>query len=309
MNTLADPVPDAVPDVQPTPSAIAHPVRPFYWSVRRELWETRSIYIAPLIAAAVVLFGFLVSARRLAPLVRNMDTHDPSHAAAAYLLPYGIATFVILGTSFVVAVFYCLGALHNERRDRSILFWKSLPVSDLTTVAAKATIPLAVLPVVTFAIIAVTQLIIVGIGSAVLAAAGLSPADLARFSVIEQIGVLAYAIFTLTLWHAPVYAWFLLVSVWARRAPFLWAFGAPIAATVFETVAFGTSVVGRFFWKRLTGGLGEAFHEVHAGRGEMVLPQIDPAGFFGNPGLWIGLVVAAALLAGCVWLRRYREPV
>ncbi|HSZ53587.1 MAG TPA: hypothetical protein VK801_18615 [Caulobacteraceae bacterium] len=309
MNTLAEPVSDAVPEVEAPPSTAAHAVRPFFWSVRRELWETRSIYIAPLIAAGVVLFGFLVSARRLAPLVRHMDTQDPSHAAAAYLLPYGIAAFVILGTSLVVAVFYCLGALHNERRDRSIFFWKSLPVSDLTAVAAKATIPLAVLPVVTFVIIVATQLIIVGIGSAVLAAAGISPSDLARFSIFEQVGVLAYAIFTLTLWHAPVYAWFLLVSVWARRAPFLWAFGAPIAVTIFESVAFGTSVVGHFFWNRLTGGFGEAFHGGHSGPGELQLPQIDPIGFFGNPGVWIGLLVAAALLAACVWLRRYREPV
>jgi ABC-2 type transport system permease protein len=237
-----------------------------------------------------------------------MNAHDPSGEAAAYLLPYGIAAIVILGASLVVAVFYCLGALHNERRDRSILFWKSLPVSDLVTVASKACIPLAVLPAITFAITVITQLIIVALGSVILAAAGLSAADIGRFSILDQTGVLAYALFALTLWHAPVYGWFFLVSAWARRAPFLWAFGVPIAVTVFETIAFGTTIVSRFFWNRLAGGFDQAFQVHRGGPGMVVLPQINAAGFFGNPDLWFGLVVAAALLAGCVWMRRYREP-
>jgi ABC-2 type transport system permease protein len=305
MNAVAE----STPELQSVSEARAHTVQPFLWSVRRELWENRSIYVAPLIAAGVVLFGFLVSARRLAPLVRNMKAHDPGGEAAAYLLPYGIAAFVILATSLVVAVFYCLGALHNERRDRSILFWKSLPVSDLVTVASKACIPLAVLPAITFVIIIITQLIIVGLGSIVLAAAGLSAADIGRFSILDQTGVLAYALFALTLWHAPLYGWFFLVSAWARRAPFLWAFGVPIAATVFETVAFGTTIVSRFFWNRLAGGFDQAFQTHGGGPGMVVLPQIDAIRFFSNPDLWLGIAVALAFFAGCVWMRRYREPV
>jgi ABC-2 type transport system permease protein len=308
MNTLVEPVSDAVPDSPVTAVAVIHPVRPFLWSVRRELWENRSIYVAPLIAAGVFLFGCLVSARRLAVWLRHIDASDQSRAAATYAAPF-FGDMVILLTALVVAVFYCLGALHNERRDRSILFWKSLPVSDLTTVAAKASIPLVVLPVISLAIALVTHLIVVGLNTAVLASVGLAPQGPTQLPVLDQIGMLIYGVFTLTLWHAPAYAWFLLVSVWARRAPFLWAFGLPIAATIFEMVAFGTSVIGSFFWKRLAPGINEAFSATHSGPGGVILPQIDLIGFFGNPGLWIGLVVAAALLAGCVWLRRYREPV
>ncbi|MBV8683624.1 MAG: hypothetical protein JO111_12175 [Caulobacteraceae bacterium] len=306
--TLAEPVPDAVPETQAAPAALARPVRPFLWSVRRELWENRSIYVAPLIAAGVFLFGCLVSARRVGPWLRHMESSAQARAAAAYAPPF-FGDLVILGTALVVAVFYCLGALHNERRDRSILFWKSLPVSDLTAVAAKAAIPLAVLPVVSLVIALITHLIVFGIDTAVLSTAGLTPQAAMQLPVLDQLGMLIYGVFTLTLWHAPAYAWFLLVGVWARRAPFLWAFGLPIAATIFENVAFGTSVVGRFFWQRLTGGLDQAFNTTHGGPGTITMPQIDLIGFFGNPGLWIGLVVAAALLAGCVWLRRYRDPV
>ncbi len=64
--------------------------------------------------------------------------------------PYTFAAGCIMATAFIVGVFYCLDALHGERRDRSILFWKSLPVSDLTTVLSKASIPLVVLPLLSF---------------------------------------------------------------------------------------------------------------------------------------------------------------
>ena len=63
-------------------------------------------------------------------------------------------------TAFLVGVFYCLDALHGERRDRSILFWKSLPVSDLTTVLAKASVPCRVLPPRAFALALATQLML-----------------------------------------------------------------------------------------------------------------------------------------------------
>ena len=83
-----------------------------------------------------------------------------------------------MATTFIVGIFYCLDALHGERRDRSILFWKSLPVSDLTTVLSKASIPLVVLPLLTFAITVATQWIMLLLSSAVLLASGLSVATL-----------------------------------------------------------------------------------------------------------------------------------
>src|SRR4029077_3603918 len=108
-------------------------VRPLYWSVRRELWENRSIYIAPLIVAVVVLFGFLLSTIGLPERRRAVLLLDPAKARAAIDMPYNVAAMMLIFTASIVGVFYCLDALHGERRDRSILFWKSLPVSDLTT--------------------------------------------------------------------------------------------------------------------------------------------------------------------------------
>src|SRR2546423_3684320 len=125
--------------------------RPFYWSVWRELWENRSIYIAPLIVAVVQVFGFAISTIGLAERRRGvLLLDDPAKQRAAIEVPYDLAAMMMIFIVFIVGVFYCLDALYGERRDRSILFWKSLPVSDLTTVLSKITIPLVVLPVIAF---------------------------------------------------------------------------------------------------------------------------------------------------------------
>src|SRR5437764_1151702 len=179
MNTKSNTVP-ALP-IESTGADSRYGTRPFYWSVRRELWENRSIYIAPLIVAAVQVFGFAISTIGLAERRRAVLSLDPAHQRAAIEQPYDLAAMMMIFTVFIVGVFYCLDALHGERRDRSILFWKSLPVSDLTTVLSKATIPLVVLPVISFAIIAVTQLIMLVISTAVLLPSGLAATTWADF--------------------------------------------------------------------------------------------------------------------------------
>src|SRR5438105_12671908 len=143
----------------PAPSSNAAATRPFYWSVWRELWENRSIYIAPLIIAAVQVFALAISTIGLAERRRGvLLLDDPAKQRAAIEMPYDAAALMMIFVVFIVGVFYCLDALHGERRDRSILFWKSLPVSDLTTVLSKAAISLVVMPFVTFVVTAALQL-------------------------------------------------------------------------------------------------------------------------------------------------------
>src|SRR6187399_879217 len=149
--------------------------RPMYWSVLREVWENKSIYIAPSIVGAVILFGALISSGHLPERRRNAMLLDEVRRRAAIELPYNIVAMVIIFTAFIVGLFYCLDALYGERRDRSILFWKSLPVSDLTTVLSKATIALVVLPLVTFAVIVATQFVMLLWTSVLLISHGMSP--------------------------------------------------------------------------------------------------------------------------------------
>src|ERR1700732_4317575 len=179
MNTPSNTVPESAVNAGVTdPGYNTEKTRPMYWSVRRELWENRSIYIAPLIVAAVQVFGFAISTIGLAERRRAVLLLDPAKQGALIEQPYDLVAVMMIFTVFIVGVFYCLDALHGERRDRSILFWKSLPVSDLTTVLSKASIPLVILPLLTFVIIVATQWIMLLLSTAVLLGSGLSVARL-----------------------------------------------------------------------------------------------------------------------------------
>src|SRR5439155_7448087 len=153
------------------------PTRPVYWSIRREVWENRSLWVAPGIVAAVMQFGFLISTMTLRHGISAAVPLDQAEQRAAIEMPLDMTAGLLMLTAFIVGVFYCLDALHGERRDRSILFWKSLPVSDRTTVLSKATIPLVVLPLVTFAIVVAAQLVMLLWTSALLITHGMSPAS------------------------------------------------------------------------------------------------------------------------------------
>ena len=284
--------------------------RPWCWSVWRELWENRSIYIAPLIVAAFEVFGFAISTIGLADRRRAVLLLDAAHQRAAIEQPYDLAAMMMIFIVFIVGVFYCLDALHSERRDRSILFWKSLPVSDLTTVLSKVTIPLVVLPLIAFAIVICVQVIMLLQTSVVLIFHGMSPATTwARFPVFQNWLVLLYGLAAIALWHAPIYGWLLLVSGWARRATFLWAVLPIIAIQIFEKITFNTSYFGSLVKHRLMGFAPDAF-EFHGRDHPTIdsLAQLTPGRYLSSPGLWIGLVFAAAFLAAAVRLRRYRGP-
>jgi ABC-2 type transport system permease protein len=196
---------NAAPE-SPVESAVRdrrYSTRPFYWSVWRELWENHSIYIAPLIVAAIILFGSFVSAFHLPGRRHNALLLDPAHRRAAIEMPYDIAAVMFILTAFIVGLFYCLDALHGERRERSILFWKSLPVSDLTSVLSKASIPLVVLPLVSFAIIVVTQFIMMLISTGALLPSGLAATTWTNFNLFQQSLTLLYGLVAIALWHAP----------------------------------------------------------------------------------------------------------
>ncbi len=284
--------------------------RPIYWSVRRELWENRSIYVAPLVVAAVALFGFLISTIHLLKTMRALAALGPASQRVAVARPFSLAAAVILFSGIIVGVFYCLDALHSERRDRSILFWKSLPVSDLTTVLSKASIPIVVQPLLGFLIACATQWVMLFFSTAVLLANGVSPAMLwTRLPFFQLPLVMFYGLTVHALWYAPIYAWLLLVSAWARRATFLWAILPFFATFVVEKLAFGTSYLPSMLKYRVMGAMVEAF-AVDAAKAPITrLSELEPWKFLSSPGLWIGLIFAAAFLAAAVRLRRNREPI
>ena len=283
--------------------------RPMAWSIRRELWENRALYIAPPAVAAVFLFGFLLSTVRLAHHIHAAA--DPDKQRAIVMAPFTFAAGLILMTAFIVAAFYCLDALYGERRDRSILFWKSLPVSDATAVLAKAAIPMVVLPPFIYIVIVATQTIVLLLSTMALSGDNAALALLwTNVKFFQWSVALLYAAVVVTLWYAPIYAWLLLVSAWARRAAFLWAVLPLMTIGIFERMAFGTRYFYLILAERMTGWLTHGFLTRAQGRLPAdPLTALAPIKFSTTPGLWIGLVFAAVFLALTVRLRRYRDPI
>jgi ABC-2 type transport system permease protein len=284
--------------------------RPFFSSVRRELWENRFIYIVPLIVACVEFFGFLVSTVGLPERRRDLLLGDPANVRSQIEAPYDIAAMMLILTAFVVGFFYCLDALYGERRERSILFWKSLPVSDRTTVLSKSTVPLVVLPLVTFATVIATQLVMLIWTSLLLITHGMSPASTWTYVPLAQNSiVLLYGLIAIALWHAPIFGWALLISGWVRRAAFLWAVLPILAISIFEKITFNTSHFAAVMKDRLLGFAPNAFaFEPHGVVGITSLLQLTPGRYLSTPGLWLGLLFAAFCIAAAVRLRRYRGP-
>ena len=269
----------------------------FLWSLKREFWEYRSLYLAPLGAAAVFLFAFLI--------VAIGGSHVDPTQPKSFHKPYDLAAMLIMGTTFVLSLWYSLDCLHGERRDRSILFWKSLPVSDLTTVLAKASIPVVYMPLISFMITFLVQAIMMIIASGSLMMRGHDTA-----AVWQQLsfgpmwgGLFTHLMVGHVLWYAPIYAYLMLVSAWAKRAPVLWAVIPPFAIAFGEKVAFGTTRFAQMIGYRFAGGnsgmaMDENMQPMHSGMAQ----------FFAERGLWIGLGFAALFIYTAIQVRRARGP-
>ena len=285
---------------------------PFLWSVRREVWENRSLYVVPLIMAMVGIAVFVLHAMlppHPMPDWLEMVPGRPGNAKAA---PFNAMSAILMATAFLVGVFYCLDALQGERRDRSILFWKSMPVSDLTTVLSKAAVPLLVLPAIVFVIAMVAQFALLLMSTVWVIVAG-AAGDLGTlwrsFSLFERPLRLIYALVVSTLWHAPIYGWLLLVSGWAKRAAFVWAVLPIGIAFVVETLSFETRYIASLLPRRVFGWSQAAFDPLPGAPKEAPPTVLAPGDFLTSPDLWLGLALAAVFIAAAVRLRRGRGPI
>ena len=295
-------------DSQVLAPAAVPAIRPFYWSVRRELWENRSIYVAPLAVAAVFLFGLLISIIGRVNSVGNIIGFNAAQGGTPE--SYDFAAGLLMATQLLVGVFYSIEALHGERRDRSILFWKSLPVSDFTTVLSKASVPIVIVPLFTWAVTVAVQFVMLLLSCAVAGASGRSVAALwAQVSMFQMSLMLLYHLVTVhSLWHAPIYAWLMLVSGWARRAVLLWAVLPVLGVLALEKIVFNTAHFGALLIYRFAGGP----EAMAMATGNMPIDpgtHLTPGGFLASPGLWIGLAVTAAFLLAATRLRRLRGPI
>ncbi|MDE2137012.1 MAG: hypothetical protein KGJ68_06210 [Gammaproteobacteria bacterium] len=297
----------AAPATAPALLRRAGPLDTLLALVRRELWEHRALWIAPLavegLLALSLLFGRI-----------NMDLPEgmlaaPQRIAALTILQWALAQPVFLVTS-IVAAFYLLDCLFAERKDRSILFWKSLPLSDGLTVASKFLVAAVVAPVGTLLLAAAADLLF----TAILMIRVPGTLSWSTYEWLRTELVLLLEVILGVLWYAPVAAALLLFSAWIRRAPILWASLVPVVAPIVERVALGTHYIWDFeryrmngIWHKLIAGpdlFGDWHHLPPVG---VVLGRLNLGGAFSDADLWLGVAAAAAMLYAAARIRRYRD--
>jgi len=275
------------------------PLPTFYWSVRREIWQNSSLYAVPLLAAAVQVASlFYTAIWVLQAGTVGVKTH------------YQFSGAMLTLSASLVGFYYCTEAVHAERRDRSILFWKSLPVSDVSAVLAKAFVPLVFLPVIVFLVGTAVQLLMLAVSSAFAIRFGVD-AEVHRItSDLIRIPLgLSYGIGMITVLQAPIYGWLLLISSWARRAPALWAVLPPIALCVAEKLSFNTTHVAAALGHRFVGAYQEAFALFDSG--PVVFPVLGtvaprgPVSFLTGSDVWLGLLLTVVFIFAAARLRRH----
>jgi len=346
----------AMDEGRPRPTRAApHATHKFKLLLKREFWEHKGGFLwAPIWAGAISLALTLmalvvgeVAARRavasgkmtidgdvhingldLNALTSRLDAEAMRNLAGGIdvsMFMSSLWPMIVLG--FVV-FFYCLGSLYDERKDRSVLFWKSLPVSDRDTVLSKAASALLVAPTLAVGaaiatmfgfllLISLVALLHHGNPFTLIWGPG-SPLKVA-ISLVALIPVYA-------LWALPTVGWLMLCSAWSKSKPFLWAILLPVFSwiivawfglmNVFHLDAgwFGRNIVARGLLSIVPGSW-YANPAMHGG-----LDRIDNPGdfvnaiqvgkswaIFGTVELWVGALVGAAMIYAAIRLRRWRD--
>ncbi len=351
MNAVVEPRP--VP--QPAAFHPAHPTHKFRLLLRREFWEHKGGFLwAPLIAGGISLLLTLmavivgeVAARRaigsgnlkidgdivvngldLGALSGRLDAEKMqqlAHGIDLSLLMAALWPFMVL--AFVV-FFYCLGALYDDRKDRSVLFWKSLPLSDAQTVLSKTVSATVVAPLLAVAAGVATMIGFMVLLSAVVILHGGNPITLlwGPGNPLNVLGALLAAVPVFALWSLPTVGWLLLCSAWARTKPFLWAIMVPLFAGIFvswfelmkvfnlDSTWFWSNVVGRMLLGTVPGadllyrGNADGMSAPHGAQSLLEhLSASNTLATLAMPELWIGAIAGIAMIFLAIRLRRWRD--
>ncbi|MEM7765019.1 MAG: hypothetical protein AAF290_13215 [Pseudomonadota bacterium] len=299
--------------------------------LRRELWEHKALYVTPFVVAALIVFGFILSffvmvftgsSFNAAVAALELTGAPASLAGGAALVgvPFGMLNLALVAVIF----FYSIDALYAERQDRSILFWRSLPVTDTETVISKFLTAVIAAPVVTMLVMLVTQVILLALASIAILLGSGNPVELllGPLPFVQTWVLFGYFLLAGSLWFAPVIAWFLFCSAFAKRSVLIWVFVPWIVLIMLEGIVLRQGTILNMIGHRFSAGVPAAFTAPSGfdisqvddnelvellTRGEVnVLELVAPVQFLTTPALWGGFAVAAALLAGAIYFRRFR---
>jgi ABC-2 type transport system permease protein len=278
----------------------------FIWLVRREFWENKAIWVMPACIGALMVVAALFGKVEIAML--HAGEQQSEVAGVLFLLAIGGVFWVAMS---IYSVWYLLDCLYADRKDRSVLFFKSLPLTDSATVFSKLFVAIIAIPLVYFAAADISALLmafVISVRARLVFGNILWHPEL----WLQQQALWLYVIATGILWYLPIVGWLLLVSAWAKRAVILQAVLPPLAIMLAERLFLGSHVATIVFRDRLLGGSYAAFHHPinwSLAKGEMtpgVWQLPNPVGFLSSAEVWIGVLIGAAFIAGAVQLRKRR---
>ena len=284
--------------------------------IRREFWEHRSLWVAPLVVAVLLLLSAVIGQVSLAVGLGP----TPEQRKALFGLALWLSAMPEFVTLWIVAWMYGADCLYSERRDRSILFWKSMPVSDAQTVLSKLLVVGVIVPLGVYLLTLVTSLLICGLYGLRTLVGHVPGGFFWDTAIWLRMQLLSFeGLVIMQLWFAPVTAFLMLVSAWARRNVQLWVFLPALVAIVMERIVFGTHHLQDLLWYRLGGVFVMQANAVSAtlpvlpggdaagSALDKLFASIDPTPVFGNIDLWLGLPVAAVFIVVAIRIRQYRD--
>ena len=304
--------------------------RNLLWLIRRETWEHRSLWIAPLVMAGVILiitaFGGVhfsdgghfwfgtgdgpdlstMSPAERARMMASMAPRETFDAVVGGV--YSALTFTMLALLGIVVFFYLLDCLLAERRDRSILFWKSLPVSDGEVVTSKALTALVAAPLFVMLLSAVLLVLFAGVASLRLSEIPVSPWNAKIWLQVQAIMLMVVPM--VVLWYLPIAGYLLVVSVWARKNAFLWAVLPWVAVLIIEAAITRTTMAAHFLGDRF-GGFAKIIGDnldIDIRSDARLSEAAQAVGrVLGDYHIWVGAIAGLALIYAAVRIRRYRD--
>ena len=334
--------------------AAPHATHVFKLLLKREFWEHKGgFFWAPIVAGGIFLLlcvmgigvgemaarnvpdhasinvdggSFKINGLNLGQLTEKMSGEELKQVGGAIDLSLLMsATWPLMVLAFVV-FFYCLGSLYDDRKDRSVLFWKSLPLSDRDTVLSKVASAAVVAPILAITAGVLTMFGFLIVSSGIVMLHGGNPLTLlwGPASPLKVAGYLIASIPVYALWALPTIGWLMLCSSWARSKPFLWAIMIPVFAGIFvtwfdlmqlfnlETMWFWKNVVARSLLSVAPGTwLDVASFGPSVGDGPAAISSAlglrTTYSVLLTPQLWIGVVAGAAMIGGAIRLRRWRD--
>jgi ABC-2 type transport system permease protein len=296
--------------------------------IRRELWEHRAIFVTPIVIGLILSVGVLVTEGMMAAHTAEVDlsiaaasniAHESHRSAVVNGFLVVPSVIIFIGMS-VTVMFYSLDSLYAERKDMSILFWRSLPITDAETVISKVLTAGLVIPLVSFVVIIVTQLVSMILTSIWITIEGGNAVHLiwAPASLLSLWAATLAAMLSLSLWFAPFLGWFLFVSAFAKRMPLLLAALPIVLLPMFENWIFGSRLLFDAFFIRTI----EPFRDaIEAAKEQIEITEnfrvsafitdpwqaFDFGAIISKPNFWAGLVVCAIFVTAAIYVRRYRD--